>query len=423
MEVNMSWFRNAVKSALVLGSISAFSAWAQPVPAPTTGDEPCADSDEKLVVHTDTVNSGGGVDPDGYFPLFDGTFKGWFHSCETGHSGGSRQGAIFRIGQADGKPAIYSTQRGTGTGGLLMSKRYHTNYEITFQTWPDYGNDAGLFNRTTMNGRCFQTVLDYIGGAAVGGTWGEGGFTGRDFRPYSFGGSEQAIGIPGLTGGNELNDWTLITKKLKATTEPNLPCDATGCTKEKWASGDLWDFNGWMDIKVQFYGGLNKPVDANDHKNYVHMKSWFKKIGSTVWVPVLQDTTLPGPVGQGYIGLQVHGGGRFGGAKGTWYRNIRWKPLDDLGVVIPQKPKDIVAVNPIDRVKYSVYADEGALIGKIDQRYEVTVKNVTGRTLESFAGQPGAFHHDFATSTHGVMFVDIKTARSTETVRIVRPSR
>jgi hypothetical protein len=403
----------AAKAMMVVGAVSAFSAWAQPTPAPTTGDLACKELAD--VVGSDTVVSV--PDADGYFSLFDGTFKGWFQSCKTGHSNGSTVGAIFRIGQADGKPAIYTTQRGSNTGGLMMTNKKFLNYEINFQTWPDYGNDAGLFNRTPINGRCFQTVLDYIGGAAVGGSWGEGGFPGRDWRPFSFVGAENTIAIPGLTVGGELNNWTQITQKLKATTEPNLPCPTTGCTQTEWRA--LWDMDGWNEWKIQFYGG------SGNGTGNVHNKTWFRKMGATVWVPVIQDTTFnQEAVPAGFIGLQVHGGGRFGGTKGTWYRNIRWKPLDDKGVPVPQTPTTAAKyLNPIDRVKFSLSADASALTGKIDQDYEITVKNAEGKTLESFSGKAGNLNHAFTTEARGVLFLSIKTARSVESFSVVRASK
>jgi len=111
----------------------------------------------------------------------------------------------------------------------MMTNKKFTNYEITFETWPDYGNDAGLFNRTPINGNCFQTVLDYIGSASVGGTWGEGGFTSRDYRPWAYN-SETSLAIPG-NGNGDLSNWTNITKALKASSEPNLPAQPQGAFK------------------------------------------------------------------------------------------------------------------------------------------------------------------------------------------------
>jgi hypothetical protein len=407
----MSWLKNAMKTMAILGTVSAVSVWAQPTPAPTTGDAPC--TEEANVNPTDTVNSGGGVDADGYFPMFDGTFKGWFQSCKTGHSEGSNVGAIFRIGQADGKPAIYSTQRGSTTGGLLMTNKKFTNYEFVFQTWPDYGNDGGFFNRTPINGRCFQTVLDYIQGASVGGTWGEGGFTGRDFRPFSYNGNEQTLTIPG-NGNGEMSNWTTITQKLKASgSEPNLPCPNTGCTQAEWRT--LWDMDGWNDFKVQFYGG-----SATGTGN-IHMKTWFKKPTATVWVPVIQDTTLAQVVPAGYVGLQVHGGGRFGGAKGTWYRNIRWRPLDDKGVPIPQKPKDGTSLRKDPSlIESRLTATASMITGSMNMDYTMSVLDLKGRTLESFSGKSGAVNHAFKTNVYGPLTLRISTEHGVKTSHVTR---
>jgi hypothetical protein len=404
--MHMSLIKNAVKSLVLVGTVSALSVWAQPTPAPTTGDAPCAD--EPSSASTDTVVST--VDADGYYSLFDGTFKGWFHSCKTSHSNGSNSGAIFRIGQADAKPAIYSTQRGSNTGGLLMTKKKFVNYEIVMDIWPDFGNDGGIFNRTPANGRCFQTVLDYLGGAAMGGTWGEGGFPSRDYRPWAFGGDEKSISIPGL-GGGEISNWTTITSKLNPT---SFGCPATGCTQADWNT--LWDMDGWNQFKIQFYGGHSSTSGA------VHMKAWFKKPSSTAWVPTIQDTTFKAElVPAGYIGIQVHGGGRFGGTKGTWYRNIKWRPLDDNGVPVPQVPT--TGIGALQKPKYDMKLVANSITGNIDVDYAITVQDVSGRTLQNFHGNAGPFNHALKTNVDGWVNVQIKSSHGSESFRIHRSAK
>ena len=262
------------------------------------------------------------MDSEGYRRIFDGkTFKGWWSNCKTPHSNGSTTtGAIFTVDQ--NSKSFLTTQNGSSTGGILMTNKVYSNYEIVMDIWPSYGNDAGIFHRSPANGRCYQTNIDYISNASVGGVWGEGGFASRDFRPFYFNGSGSSIRIPG-NGNGELSNWTTITSKLKATTEPNLPCPSAGCTQSDWQT--LWDMNGWNEFRVQYYGG---SVSGTGN---IHMKSWFRKSGASTWVPLLQDTTLAIIDTAGYIGLQVHGGGRFGGAPGTWYRNIKLRELTDLG--------------------------------------------------------------------------------------------
>lgn len=395
--------KNAMKALVLVGIITALPLWAQPTPAPTTGDAPCAD--EPAGVSADTVVSL--PDAEGYFSLFDGTMKGWFQSCQTGHSAGSTEGAIFRIGAADGKPAIYSTQRGT-VGGLLMTKKKFTNYELVFELWPDFGNDGGIFNRTPVGGRCFQTVLDYIGGASIGGSWGEGGFVGRDYRPFSFGGDENTISIPG-NGAGELSNWTSITSKLKPTT---FGCPAAGCGQPEWRA--LWDANNWNDFKIQFYGG-NGGTSGN-----IRMKTWFKKTTSTEWVPMIQDTTYDKAIVPGYIGLQVHGGGRFGGAKGTWYRHLRWKPLDDKGIPIAQTTGRAA---PAEKLQYDLKVTSNVLVGALDVDHEIVVQDLQGRTLESFSGHAGKINYALKSDVYGWLSIQIKSSRGIESMRVLRAAK
>lgn len=395
---------------MVLSSLASFPAWAQPTPAPTTGDLAC--KEEADVVGTDTIATA--IDNEGYLSLFDGTFKGWFQSCKTGHTQNASQGGgIFRIGQADGKPAVYTTQRGSGNGGIMMTNKKYKNYEIVFETWPDYGNDAGLFNRTDIGGNCFQTVLDYIGGASVGGTWGEANFGSRDYRPWGYN-SENTLAIPG-NGNGEMSNWTTITQKVKASTEPNIPCPTTGCTQADYLK--LWDADGWNMLKIQFYGG-----SASGTGN-LHMKSWFKKPADKVWVPIIQDTTLAKVVPAGYIGIQVHGGGRFGAAKGTWYRGMKWRPLDDKGVPLPGYTPKPDAAKPAPAMRapnYKLTADASVITGTIDLDYAITVKDAAGRSLETFSGKAGAVSHAFSTETRGVLYLKIRTASGIHTARVVR---
>jgi hypothetical protein len=398
---------NAAKAMMVLGSVAAFSAWAQPTPAPTTGDAPCAQEPGATLTAADTVAST--PDADGYLNLFDGTLKGWWQSCQTGHSQGSPLGAIFRIGSDNGTPAIYSTQRGDGIGGLLMTKKKFTNYEIVLTLWPDFGNDGGLFNRTPANGRCFQTVLDYINGAAMGGTWGEGGFPSRDFRPFSFNGNENTLSIPG-NGAGEMSNWTTITSKLNPT---SFGCPATGCTQADWQK--LWDANGWNEFKIQFYGG------SAANTGNVHMKTWFRKLGAKDWVPVIQDTTYNQVVPPGYIGLQVHGGNRFNAPKGTWYKGVKWRPLTDKGEpIIP-----VVSVNPaaVPKFGFGLQMVGNALSGHIDADYSVSIQDVQGKVVERFSGRAGKVEHALATSASGMLTLKISTSRGTESARVLREIR
>jgi hypothetical protein len=399
---------NALLMAGLFTGLSAMAGWAQPTPPPATPDLAC--KTEAQVNPLDTVASS--LDAEGFRSLFNGSFKGWFQSCLTAHSGtNTAQGAIFRVGAVGGTPAIYSTQR-VKAGGVLMTNKKFRNYEIRFQIWPDYNNDGGVFNRTPINGRCYRTTLSYNTGGSMGGVWGEGGFTPRDYRPFKFDGAENNILIPGNTQG-EMSDWTAITKKIKATTQPNLPCPAAGCTQTDWRA--LWEMDGWNDFRIQFYGG------TGPNARIITMKSWFKKPTSNIWVPLIQDNTLSQIVDDNRIGFLVTGNGRFSGPKGTWYRNIRWRPLDDQGKALA-KAAAPSASGAAEREASSPFTVNGhGLSGMSDLDYSIQVMDAKGRIQETFSGKAGAIDHAFATEARGLLFLKVRTSRGAEVHRIVRP--
>lgn len=340
----------------------------------------------------DTVATG--VDNDGFISLFDGsTQKGWWQSCGTNHNGPAKWKIVPEM------KAIASTQDGQ-RGGLLMTNKKYLHYELQWDYWPDYGNDGGIFNRTDAVGSCFQTVLDYINTASLGGSWGEGGFGHRDNRPFTFVGNENTIRIPGKDGGAEADNWTTITQKLKAAGQV-FPCPTSGCTQADWTS--LWDVNNWNQLRLQFYGG-----QAGDQR--VRMKFWFRKVGATEWVPVSADTTLMRVIDPGYIGLQVHGGGRFSGPKGTWYRNIRYTPLTALGQKIYTG-----GTRTLDgRVLRDIQVGSQDLIGTLDSDHEIVIQDLRGRTIQTINGKAGNFKYRLVPSANGSLAMRIKTAKGVE---------
>jgi hypothetical protein len=389
-------------------------AFSQPTPAPTTADAACGSV--PAANPSDTVVST--PNSEGFYSLFNGKdFTGWWQSCNTGHSSSDpAKGAIFRV-DAERK-AIYTTQRGTNVGGILMTKKKFLNYEIAFELWPDFFNDGGLFNRTTDKGNCFQTVLDYINGASLGGTWGEGGFTSRDNRPFTFGDQEN-LNISISSGESDPNkNWTAFTAKQNPT---KYGCPATGCVAADW--NRLWDKDNWNQMRIKFYGGTT----AN---RAIHMMSYFRKTSTDTWVPIEFDTTLSQIVAENFIGLQVHGGGRFKGPKGTWWRNLYIRPLDDKGVALsgPEAPaytpgENTSSLRQMDGsrdIHYQLEASKDALIGSLDMSHEFTVRDVRGTILDVFHGEAGAFRYAFTQNVKGVLFVAMKTSRGITNFRVTR---
>lgn len=289
-------------------------AMAQPEGIPGSGDAPCAE-----VPDSSAMRAGMGFpDAEGFYPLFNGTdLTGWWQNCSTRHSHESREGAIFRVNP--GERALYSAQRFDSIGGVLMTEKTFDHCELRFETWPDFGNDAGIMNRSPAIGKCYMTSLPYMRGGMFGGVWGEGGAS-RFFYAFMFLRAEEQISI----GTSDISQfrklWTPTTKALDPLT---FGCAVTGCVEKDWPR--LWDPVGWNEMKIRFHGGKQEPES-------VFVSTWFRKAGAKTWVPLFVDTAagFAGPAG--HIGITVRGGkGRFTGQNGTWYRNIRLQPLDYLG--------------------------------------------------------------------------------------------
>jgi Domain of Unknown Function (DUF1080) len=389
MEIFKSVKSNALKLMVVAGAVSAVSIWAQPA-TPTTPDYLCSATPGVLGVNDTMPNV---FNDSGFTDLFDGSsWKGWWQNCQSGHSTDKVNGAVWKLSPEN--KAIYSTQRGN-SGGLLLTKKKYGNYEVQFDIWPSYGNDGGWFNRVSVTGVCYQTVMDYIQASAFGATWGEGGYTGRDLRPFAFNGNDSTLTIPGNTGTQGWTAWT-------ATQNPtSFGCSAAGCNQADWRK--LWNLHSWNTMRIRFYGGLTAG-------GKVHMFSWFRKDATAPWVPLWADS-LAHTDPASFMGLQVHGGGRFGGEKGNWYRNIMMRYLDDNGKIlnigsVGVAPKLAVLDNDL----YEIKAVANTLVGRVDMDHEITVSNANGRVLETFTGRAGKFSHALSAKTSGLLYVDIKTS-------------
>lgn len=385
-----------IRSIGVIALIGVSSVLAQPdVP---TGPFLSCGTEPTGAAMNDTVASG--VDADGYISLFDGeTAKGWWQSCQTAHGGPAKWQVVPAL------KAIFSTEN-QGVGGVLMTNKKYLHYELVWDYWPSFNNDGGIFNRTPADGSCFQTVLDYITGASLGGTWGERNFGHRDFRPFSFGNNESSVTIPGNSAG-EGSHWTTITQKLKAAGQ-RFDCATTGCVAADWPR--LWDVDNWNQLRLQFYGGTSAD-------QRVRMKFWFRKVGAVDWVPVSVDTTLMRNLPANYIGLQVHNGGRFNGAKGTWYRNIKYTPLTALGERIIQP-----TTRSLDgkKIRSDIKVGSNSLVGSLDQDHEIVIRDVQGNLVQTIHGKAGRFDYRLDPRANGWCSMQIKTKKGIEHRSFIR---
>ncbi len=250
-------------------------------------------------------------DPEGYVTLFNGKdLSGWWINCNSDHG---KKGGNWNV--VDG--AIESYQMSGEEGGLLMTNRKYKNYVIELDVWLKFGNDGGLFHRTTAEGKAFQSVLDYLETKTVGGIYGEGAGVSINYKPYFFE-SERVI-IKGNTSFPQpfaLKDW-----------------------------GKVWNPDGYNRIKARIR-------DVEPRKPRIEF--WIRYTSDTTkWLQVTDF--IPPKKGKGlgetgYIALQIHRGKLWTGGK-NYYKNIRIQELDNEGnpKTIPLAPT--LTTQPVSLVR------------------------------------------------------------------------
>lgn len=440
------------RSLLLVGALAALAA-AQPllIESQTLPEVPCSvDTGAAHEAEMDSViAANGGPDANGWMTIFDGKgSKGWWNNCRTTHSNGSNQGGIFRVDTV--RRALYAMQRTGQIGGLFTTKKKFAHYELVFDWWPQYGNDGGVFNRTTLTGRANQTVLDYLNQSAILGVWSEAGFPSRElgggsgtrnYRPWAYNGNDTTITIPGSGGnGGPSSNWTTQTNSSNPEAA-GLGCAPTGCTQADLRR--LWNKSGWNQARIVYFGGLstNQPnsrsLPGDKIRMYTYTRIYYPKtnpdgpysppvpgVSDTArWVPVLRDSivltaqeALQNPAS--WIGFQIHNGGRYvqasSGGRGTWYRNIRIRLLDSLGA-----PIHIVSVNPNRNkpAQYDLQVAGRVLSGKMELDHVVFARDVNGRELWRMTGDAGSVRYELPAHP-GVMVVQVMTTRGTQTFRV-----
>jgi hypothetical protein len=362
----------------VMAAVSAFSAvgsFAQPN-APTTPDLPCttAEGAEEVAIPAE----------DGFVKIFNGVdMKGWWNNCRTEDAASDRaNGGILRADPAN--QAIYTQQRQNGGGSMLTSNKKWGNHEIIVELWPTFGNDAGLFHRTTAAGKGYQTVIDYKPNNCIGGSYPqEMESVGSLFYNCSYFFGNSGTELKGGTGNANVNRATF-----------------------NWAN--MWDPAGWNEMRVKIYG--NPPKH----------QAFLRKVGVTEWTMVT-DVTWPqayaNVVGtSGFLAFQIHYGNYWNkSGKGNWYRNIRVRPLEANGNPVPTK------VGMVRSAKQDVFSATGsALTGWLEKDFHVTVRDLRGKVLESFPAKAGTLNHTFSTAVpKGMLVVELKSGAEVRTSRVL----
>jgi hypothetical protein len=215
--------------------------------------------------------------PDGFTPIFNGKdLTGWHVSREARH------GLTPDFHVAHGM--ILGTQRPLGSGGLLLTDRQYRDFEVYMEVKPDWGNDSGIFFRTTESGAAYQITMDYLPGGSMGRLIAEGGI--------SFGRGRAAGPAPAA---------------------PAAAAPARG-SQAPDPGMSAWKREDWNTVRVRVTGDVphatvwinDKEVsDASDTENHA--------VGGMV---------------EGPIAIQIHGGGVRWQPGGFWrWRNLAIKEI------------------------------------------------------------------------------------------------
>jgi hypothetical protein len=206
--------------------------------------------------------------PEGFTPLFNGVdLTGWHTSTEARHGTTPDFHVLHGI--------ILGTQRPLGRGGLLITDRKFRNFEFYMEAKPDFGNDSGIFFRSTEGGAAYQITLDYLPGGTMGRFIKEGGIqpkiTSVAPQPAAAAGTPD----PGMSAWKR-DDWNTVRVRVE---------------------GDAPHVTVWINDQL--------VTDARDAQN--------SAVGGMVSGPIV---------------LQIHGGPARWQPSGFWrWRNVAIKEL------------------------------------------------------------------------------------------------
>jgi hypothetical protein len=232
----------------------------------------------------------------GFRNLFNGTdLAGWHKNpAKIGHGTGGRwaveQGVI--TGEQD--------PPGSGNGGILLTDETFGDFEVRFQTKPDWGVDSGFFLRSTDKGECYQIMIDYYDGGNVGEIYREAldGMGNRTFQLY---------------GIYQDPEKRILTETRAEWAKP----DQHGSGGQphirlaEWPR--IWKTNDWNAIQARVEG--NPPTITT----YLNDQFITKYKSDKKFESVLGD--------RGRLALQVHGGKHWPEGAKVRFRNIQVQEL------------------------------------------------------------------------------------------------
>jgi hypothetical protein len=228
----------------------------------------------------------------GFRWVFSGKdLSGWHKNpAKIGHGTGGRWTVEQRAIAGEQDPP------GSGNGGILLTDERFGDFEVIFQTKPDWGVCSGFFLRSNDKGQCYQIMIDYHDGGNIGEIYREG-LDGASNRTHQ------------IDGIYEDADKKLL-KAIKATRVESKDRGEPSFDLADWPK--LWKLDDWNTIRARVEG--NPPT----------ITTW---LNGTLITKYTSDKKFQDALGdRGSLAVQVHGGGWPNGAK-VRFRNIQVKEL------------------------------------------------------------------------------------------------
>jgi hypothetical protein len=232
--------------------------------------------------------------PEGFTPIFNGrNLSGW-HISRTNHHGRTPD---FFVQHG----MILGTQQPYGGGGILLTDRAYKNFELYMEVKPDFGNDSGIFLRSTESGAAYQVTMDFLPNGSMGNVIAEGGM-----QLAANAGRARGAGAGARAGG--------AGRQGGAPAGPPPPPPGFGEGNQATAAWvKAWKRDAWNAVRVRMVGEVPR------------ITVWF----NDVEIRDFQDTgnSAVGGITEGPIAIQVHGAARWVPG-GFWrWRNIGIREL------------------------------------------------------------------------------------------------
>ena len=230
--------------------------------------------------------------PEGFTPIFNGRNLAGWHISRTNHHGRTPD---FFVQHG----IIHATQNPLGGGGILLTDKAYKNFELYMEVKPDFGNDSGIFLRSTESGAAYQVTMDFLPNGGMGNVIAEGGM-------QLAANAGRARGAGARAGG--------AARQGGAPATPAPPPPGFGEGNQATAAWvKAWKRDSWNVVRVRMVGEVPQVT------------VWFNDVQLTDFKDTANSAV--GGMTEGPIAIQVHGGGRWVPG-GFWrWRNIGIKEL------------------------------------------------------------------------------------------------